>query len=177
MKIYALRGKNLILSNDLSEKYARPMAELANDEEIARNLAAHTFPYPYLEEHARYFFDMNREDGEDFFAIDFLIFAKEQLVGVIGLKDLNRIDMNAHIGYWIGREHWNRGYATEALSLMIEFSRKEIGLVRLYSKILDYNLASLRVMMKNGFEVEGFERNSYRMDDRYHSMFIVGKLL
>lgn len=177
MKTYTLKGKNVVLSSDLSQKYAGPLAKLANDREIATNIAAHTFPFPYREEHARYFFDMNREDGKDFFAIDFLIFVKDELVGIIGLKDVNRVDMNAHIGYWIGRDYWNHGYATEALSLMIKFSRDEIGLVRLHSKILDYNLASLKVMLKNGFEVEGFERNCYKIEDQFHSMFIVGKLL
>lgn len=165
------------LSNDLSDKYVKRLADLANDRELATNLAAHTFPYPYKEEHAKYFFGMNREDGRNFFAIDFLIFVGEELVGIIGLKDVNRMDMNAHVGYWIGREYWNRGYATEALSLVIKFCREEVGLVRLYSKVLDYNLSSLKVLLKNGFEVEGFERNSYRLEDKYHSMFIVGKLL
>ena len=67
-----------------------------------RNLGAHTFPSPYRKEDAINFFTMNRKDGKNYFTMDFLIFAGDKLAGVIGLKDINYIDRNAHIGYWIG---------------------------------------------------------------------------
>lgn len=176
MQIYSLKGEKVTLSNDLDMKHAPELARLANDREIFEKLAAHTFPHPYTVESARDFFDMNREDGASYFAIDFLVFAGEKLAGAIGLKDINRIDLNAQIGYWIGREFWNNGYASEALSLMLKFSREELDLVRLYAKVLDCNLPSLRVLLKNGFVVEGFEKNAFRMEDGFHSFFLAAKL-
>lgn len=177
MKAYRLEGKRVTLSNDLNPKYARTLAAIANDRDIHRNIGGHSFPYPYTEMDARFFLEKNREEGRQFFAIDFLIFAEDKLVGVIGLSSVNRTDLNAHVGYWIGKDYWNRGYASEALSLIVEFCRNELGLARVYTKVLDYNLASLRVLMKNGFAVEGFEKNAYRMGNGFHSFFIVALLL
>lgn len=174
---YVLNGKTVTLSNRLDPEFAEPMAEIANDRDISRNIGAHGFPYPYTVADAEYFFDLNREEGRNFFAIDFLIFADDKLVGVTGLKDINRTDLNAHVGYWIGKRYWNRGYASEALSLMIEFCRDEIGLARLHTRVLEYNLASLRVLIKNGFTVEGYERNAFRMDNTFYSLFVMGLLL
>ncbi len=45
------------------------------------------------------------------------ILADETLVGNISCFKMD--DQDA-VGYWIAREHWNRGIATRALTLMLE---------------------------------------------------------
>jgi RimJ/RimL family protein N-acetyltransferase len=51
--------------------------------------------------------------------------------------------------YWIGREYWGRGVATRALA---EFLKSM--LVRpLHAYVAVDNIASLRVLQKNGFEI------------------------
>ncbi len=172
-----LSGDKVRISNHLHRKYAREVARIANDPEIARNIGAHTFPNPYTEEDALIFFEHNRKDGKKHFAMDFLIFSGDQLVGIIGLKDINYTDLNAHVGYWIGKEYWNHGFASDALALVSKYCRSELGMIRLYTSVLDYNLPSLRVLMKNGFKVEGYKEKCFRMDDGFHSMFSVSKLL
>lgn len=52
------------------------------------------------------------------------------------------------IGYWIGREFWNRGIASAALAEAL----KEIKIRPLYAEAANHNLASKRVLEKNGFE-------------------------
>lgn len=176
-EIIQLMGKRVRLSNDLDKRYAKDLADLANEPEIGRRIGAHTFPYPYTEEDAVFFLEKNRKDGKNYFAMDFLIFSGETLLGVIGIKDINYTDLNSHIGYWIGKEHWNHGYATEALALLTDYCRDELHLVKLYTKVLDFNLASLRVLMKGGYRIEGYEEKHFRLDDGFHSMFVVAKQL
>lgn len=58
------------------------------------------------------------------------------------------------IGYWVAREHWGRGIASRAVALMLE----ELAIVGgragvLYATAAGNNLASLRVLEKNGFTV------------------------
>jgi RimJ/RimL family protein N-acetyltransferase len=56
--------------------------------------------------------------------------------------------------YWIGREYWGKGVATEALS-------KLLGQVKarpLYARVAKDNLASLRVLEKCGFAISGEDR-------------------
>ena len=172
-----LKGPKVWLTNNLEEKYAEEMARMANDKEIYRNLGAHTFPSPYRKEDAINFFTMNRKDGKNYFTMDFLIFAGDKLAGVIGLKDINYIDRNAHIGYWIGKEHRNKGFASEAVSLLSSFCREELKLVMIYTGVLDYNLASVKVLMKNGFSVDGFRKKVFLMDDGFHSFFYLSRIL
>ena len=53
------------------------------------------------------------------------------------------------VGYWIGKEYWGKGIATQALLLFL-------GLVKtrpLYAHVVKHNVASRRVLEKCGFKV------------------------
>jgi RimJ/RimL family protein N-acetyltransferase len=53
------------------------------------------------------------------------------------------------VGYWLGREHWGRGIATDALR---EFLRL-VGERPLQATVASANRASARVLEKNGFRL------------------------
>jgi RimJ/RimL family protein N-acetyltransferase len=59
-----------------------------------------------------------------------------------------------HVGYWIGRPHWNQGYATEAVLGLIEYARW-LGIPALQADTFPNNPASSRVLMKAGFHYIG----------------------
>ncbi|MEP6815974.1 MAG: GNAT family N-acetyltransferase [Marmoricola sp.] len=59
-----------------------------------------------------------------------------------------------NIGYWIGREHWGHGYATEALTQYVV----EVGERPLHAHVAEHNLGSIRVLTKCGFVVVGEEQ-------------------
>ena len=57
------------------------------------------------------------------------------------------------VGYWIGKEYWGRGVATQALLLFL-------GLVKtrpLYAHVVKHNIGSRRVLEKCGFRMFGTE--------------------
>ena len=58
-------------------------------------------------------------------------------------------DARREIGYWIGREFWGRGVATRALAVFLA----EITERPLYAGVAKHNVASVRVLEKNGFVV------------------------
>ena len=62
-------------------------------------------------------------------------------------------DGKREVGYWIAREHWGRGIATEALSRFLA----EIPERPLYAGVIRGNVASVRVLEKCGFRVESEE--------------------
>jgi RimJ/RimL family protein N-acetyltransferase len=74
---------------------------------------------------------------------------------VIGGIGLSEIGGEAEFGYWLGRTHWGKGYATEAGRgfLTRVFLGYDIG--RLSSGVFVDNPASLRVQEKLGFAVTG----------------------
>jgi RimJ/RimL family protein N-acetyltransferase len=52
------------------------------------------------------------------------------------------------IGYWIGRENWGRGVATQALALFLD----EVSARPLYAHVAAHNAGSIRVLQKCGFQ-------------------------
>ncbi|MBP5157983.1 MAG: GNAT family N-acetyltransferase [Treponema sp.] len=55
-----------------------------------------------------------------------------------------------HIGYYIGKEHRGKGFATEGLRLTLECARKIVPEDEIYLRVNKDNPASLKVMLKNG---------------------------
>lgn len=109
-------------------------------------------PDPYPEDGAATWIEQVRplhERGEMFaFAI---VRGDGQLVGMIGLMGPG--ESGAEMGYWIGAPYWNRGYATEAVRQMVSLAFDEIGVERVYATPLERNVASCRVLEKNGFRL------------------------
>ena len=60
----------------------------------------------------------------------------------------------ASTGYVFARDAWVRGYATEALTAMVEVARG-IGIKRLFADCHPDNAASARVLSKCAFGLEG----------------------
>lgn len=60
-----------------------------------------------------------------------------------------------HIGYSIGKEYRGRGYATKGLELTLEVARTIVPEDEIYFRLLKSNIASLRVMEKNGAKCVG----------------------
>ena len=56
-----------------------------------------------------------------------------------------------HVGYWIGKRYWGRGLATQGLALLLE----ALGPRELHACTASENLASARVLQKNGFTQSG----------------------
>jgi RimJ/RimL family protein N-acetyltransferase len=56
-----------------------------------------------------------------------------------------------NIGYWIGKEYWGQGIATVALRAFLS----EITHRPLTTRVSASNLASIRVLEKNGFKIAG----------------------
>ena len=78
-------------------------------------------------------------------------------------------EQDAEIGYWIGKPHWNRGLATEALRGMVDYCFNTRGFLTLWSDFFVDNPASGRVMEKCGFRDTGEENllsHLYRGDER-----------
>ena len=57
----------------------------------------------------------------------------------------------ARVSYYIVKEQWRKGYATEACKKMIELAI-EVGITKLVAPVHPDNLASIRVLEKCGFQ-------------------------
>lgn len=58
------------------------------------------------------------------------------------------------VSYWLGREFWGKGIATQALSAFLEIIEPR----PLYARVVKDNVASVRVLEKCGFRISGEDR-------------------
>ena len=62
------------------------------------------------------------------------------------------------LGYVLARQHWGRGFMTEALQELIAWALKQKDIYRVWAVCDVDNLASARVMEKSGMQREGVLR-------------------
>src|SRR5689334_22803132 len=119
-----------------------------NDFEVARMLAK--VPYPYRLSDADAFLRSIGKTGERSLALSIALGGR--VIGGIGLSEIGATN---EFGYWLGRSHWGKGYATEAGRAFLEriFAAYDITVVQ--SGVFIDNPASLRVQDKLGFERTG----------------------
>lgn len=158
-----IEGDRGLRLRELSPSDKRPLARLANNKKIWDNLRDY-IPYPYTTRDAEVFIALCREeDPKVTLAIEY----RKKLAGVIGLvlqKDVYRI--SAELGYWIGEKYWSKGIGTRSIRLMLHYGFSTINLHRVYAGVFGYNVASCRVLEKNGFVREGILREAIIKNDR-----------
>ncbi len=97
--------------------------------------------------------------------------ATGELIGDAGVNEVEGAADEVEIGYVICREHMGKGYATELVKAMTEFTAAKFGVKRLYGRVLHGNDASVRVLEKNGYEF--ITEESDAEDDPYGNGMLV----
>jgi RimJ/RimL family protein N-acetyltransferase len=77
-------------------------------------------------------------------ALTLAIVCDGEVAGNIGCWEA---DGRRFVGYWIGRKFWGRGLATQALAELVD----RVETRPLYAHVVAGNVASIRVLEKNGF--------------------------
>lgn len=133
-------------------------------------------PYPYTRENAVAWISRHDELRQNRIEDAFAISDKETgtLYGAISLMYHVMNSPTAEMGYWVGEEYWNRGYASEAARALIEYAFSELMLHRVYAQHFGSNLASGRVMQKAGMKHEGILRDHYFKNGRYEDGVMYG---
>lgn len=79
----------------------------------------------------------------------------------------------ARIGYSLAPAHWKRGYASEAVSRMLDYMFRELCLHRVAADCDPENIASFRLLERLGFRreahfIESFPLGDNRWGDEYY---------
>lgn len=77
----------------------------------------------------------------------------KKIVGMIDVIDINVGFKTAEIGYCYGSKYWGMGYATEALTKVIDYLHND-GFITVYAEHFKSNIASGKVMQKAGMVYE-----------------------
>ncbi|MBW4686048.1 MAG: GNAT family N-acetyltransferase [Komarekiella atlantica HA4396-MV6] len=137
--------------------------EHLNDRSISD--AIPVIPYPYTEAIADWWIQHRlkflRETGRE---ISFALRNSEgYLIGSVGVDDLKVGKVHrAEIGYWLAKVYCGQGLATDALRVFVQYAFDHLEVTRLTAHVLDFNTASVRVLEKNRFKLEGCLRQHTR---------------
>ena len=127
---------------------AAEIARLLKDDSEAVQMTA-SMSDPMTEESARDWIERRTSPDQHVFAI--LLVSSGELIGSIGFGGAREMP---YVGYWLGRQHWKKGYATEAVKALIEYARW-LGIPSLQADTFPNNPASARVLAKAGFNNTG----------------------
>jgi [ribosomal protein S5]-alanine N-acetyltransferase len=82
----------------------------------------------------------------------YVIVEQGQIIGRVTLSNVVRGGFQScNLGYWVGSAHNGRGFATGAVRDIMGVAFLELGLHRIEAGTLVHNVASQRVLERNGF--------------------------
>ena len=164
-KIPTLTTERFILRR-ISIDDSDDMYEYAQNKEVTKFLTwsphenkGHTFEYlAYLQ--TRY------ASGEFF---DWAIVCKEsgKMIGTCGFTRFDYKNDCAEVGYVLNPQYHGQGIMTEVVGRVIRFGFENLALNRIECRFIEGNIASRRVMEKNGMQFEGVLRGGMLIKGEY----------
>ena len=103
---------------------------------------------------------------------DLAITINDELIGGCGLTIHSLSDKRAEIGYCIRRDCWGKGIGTEVATELIRFGFSEMKMHRIEAKCDPDNIASYKIMEKNGMQREGILRQEKKIRSEWRDSYI-----
>jgi len=141
------------------------LVRLANNKKIWQNLRD-IFPHPYGDEDGRFFMKLVRQDKKNLRSVIDVDGTFAGMIGAFPQDDVNKY--NAELGYWLGEPYWGKGIITEAIRLKCDQVFGTTDTNRIFAAVFSYNIASSKVLEKNGFKKEGIGRAAIYKDGAFH---------
>jgi [ribosomal protein S5]-alanine N-acetyltransferase len=85
------------------------------------------------------------------------------ILGRMNLVDIDMVQGLGHIGYRIGEEHAGKGITSNALGLFLDMMDKH-GINKIVAKTTTLNIASQKVLEKNGFKYVDTDEEAFMMN-------------
>lgn len=143
---------------------------------VDRRFLSDRLPDPYTEAAAeQWLHSVTARDGRN--GIFRAIVVDGQIVGTISVdqkEDVYRKD--ADIGYFLVNGLWSRGIMTEAVRQVCPIAFASLDIVRITGLVYAENVASRRVLERNGFAVEGLMKRAIYKKGTFHDQYVYGKL-
>lgn len=160
----------------LTIKDAPSIYENVKDKAIVRYTI--NIPHPYHLSDARRFIKYSLKVYKEKTAYVFGVELKDtkSIIGIISLSKVNKKNKNCELGYWLGKKYWDKGIMSSAVKIALEFAFNKLNLHRVYARTFASNSASLRVLEKNRFMLEGILYETYWRNNHWHNLFLYGLL-
>lgn len=107
-------------------------------------------------------------------SVDLLVCLDEQAVGKVVAKDVG--SARPELSYWLLPDYRGEGYATEAVSLLVDYLFRSFDASGVYARAYASNESSWRLLERLGFEREGRFRNDRFVRGEYRDTVHYGLL-
>ena len=135
---------------------------------VDRRFLSDRLPYPYTEKDAEEWLKMVT-DNDEINGIYRSIVCDGKLIGSISVE---KKDDDAEIGYMILNDYSNNGIGTEAVRQICSIAFKVLSLEQITANVFQPNIASIRVLQKNGFKHKGTLPNAVAKEGNDYDLFI-----
>jgi len=173
-----LQTKRLIL-RDLKLSDAKDASKNANNLNVSKWMAS--IPYPYtIKDATKWINSISKESKKrprKNYNLGIELKEEKRIIGGIGLN-LKPEHKKGSFGYWLGENYWRKGYGSEALEALIDFSFNQLKLRRLEAEVYVGNPSSGKLLEKFGFKQEGLRRKGHicKADGKFKDAILYGLL-
>jgi RimJ/RimL family protein N-acetyltransferase len=146
-----------------------------NDEDAETARLCYWIPFPRSAEASRKWAQDEAMEGARGDAVRLVIEnGAGEVVGNLNTMECDRRCGTFKYGIAILRPHWGKGYATEAIRLLLRYYFQELRYQKCTVHVYDFNEASLKLHQKLGFQVEGRLRRMIFTNGAYHDEYALG---
>lgn len=143
-----------------------------NNEQLVRYLASR-IPQPYSFDDATWWVEIGSKEGAFVRAISF----NGVFCGVIGVYTKEAEYAHAaELGYWVAQEYWNQGIASKAVTAFTKLVFATTSIQRIYAVVTAANLASIQVMQKAGYSLEGILKQAVQKQGQFYDEHLFAKI-
>lgn len=89
------------------------------------------------------------------------------IIGSCGFHTLEKENFKAEIGYELDPDYWGKGIMAETIGQIITYGFQEMGLNRVEAFYNPLNVASHKVLEKNGFQFEGVLKKRFFIKGKF----------
>ena len=162
----------MITLRDYTKTDADRLIDLANNENVSRYLI-YTFPYPYTIRDAAWWIESGSKANN---SVTKAIEYRGNFVGSVAIMpQTGWKGHSAEIGFWVGEEYWGKGIATEALRIMSDLAFSDMKYKKLFAPVLGPNKASMRVLEKCDYVLEGVFKQDVFKGEQYFDGYYYAK--
>jgi len=97
-------------------------------------------------------------------------------IGCVDIFDFDPANMRAGVGIMIIKEEREKGFASESLDLILDYSFNLLRLHQLYANVITVNTASLELFKKKHFGVIGVKKEWIRMGDTWADEYLLQRI-
>jgi RimJ/RimL family protein N-acetyltransferase len=168
MKYFEKMSGERIYLSPLSAEDAEIFAQWMNRKQVAENLNAYSGMYTLQGER-----DWISNSSEEH---NYTIVLREGDVpiGTISLMKLRSVSRRGELGIFIGDPGcWDRGFGSEAITLLLEYGFQTLGLHSVYLSVLEGNLRARKCYLKSGFKETGRYRDGTFRNGRFEDLMMM----